>query len=386
MTTFVCAVSPHQMVQLVAPLLENNQALCLSLQRMLEEDTLTPQKKLRALNKICGDEIYARFKQKIKNIHELVDCDLNVPILYNLLERVQLNYPRELSFENLTVWLYLNHPSVWNDLLALSFIRTSARKIYAYEILPTLFQGADYTDKEAIEAFELNVSKVCSAKGFGHNAHLILDDVKEGVYRAILYFTPYPKKVMTCKRKTAKSFKMKDDENALRMILVYNEAKRCFLIIGGPAEKAIRFQIVAEWAERFIGGRACQEVSTKTYNLDYFLTFPTALPTTSPLIHSIQIKSMTFGNACRGDVVVMNHSQKPAINPVEAEEVMRLFGPSVELKHLVLAVKLSQRTHMIQQFNVSLSKKSLTFGEASNCEDLCAAVKETLEMCHVLPH
>lgn len=382
LTTFLGTCSSPLIVELLEPLMPHQEVVLRNIQVLLEDPKRSLIQRRIALKKVCGDEVYARFKLRITAICDFVDFDLNAPIFYNIIHRSGIEVPAGYSFEDLAVWLYCHHRALWDLIQARKFAQTSARCVHEYQLEPALFKAAGYEDPEAIERFQTATSAACRGLGFGDHVYLLSDsEPDEAFYRAVIFLSPIDQQVMTFKDE----FRLAQDMNTTSLVLSYDKRLQRLFLIGRKIERSVAFQIAAAWAECFLGMNCTAVDRKKCYNLQCFQSIPIALETNHPMIASMHIKSVLIGDNVLGDTMILSPKDEPHIRPEQVHATLKLFPSKAVVKRVSLRVTLTQRYHNFTHVDVSLSTKSLTFGEAGNCEDLRQAIKAILRKHHVLP-
>lgn len=378
---FIEVCSPPTLFSFLEETLPAHKKELANVQPQLLDASISALQKINAIKRACGEEFYFIFEKNSADVREIIDLDLNAPILYNILEEAQIDFPKDLSFEDLAVWVRIYYPRIWAILKARSFRRTSSRKVHDYMLSTSLFEFSNYANPDAIAEFEAVTSQMCKRLGIGKYTKYIFDRVSDGISRSILFLSPVPLYVMTCNH--AADFKIKLDENAIKVVFVYNEHTHVLSIIGDVSEATARLNLAKAWAHAFIGGFCEGSRPPKHYALERFLTLPTTLSPERPLIHRICLSEITLCVNTTSTITIGTHEKSAKIDKEILSQQLALFKGNFDVTHVVLTVFLKHKVSRVRKFIVSLSKRSLACGAAGDFEEIRSEIKKVLEDYHV---
>lgn len=376
LSSLVGVCSPNHLVSLLIKTFPEKESEILTLKPLLYT-SVGMRKKLDAIRRVCGVQNYYNIIKKLHDVCHILETDLNAPILYKILEKAHVDYPKGETFQDLTVWLYLHHSELWDDFVRLSFMRSPHRQIHVCEIIPGCRSWWDYEDVSRLKKFETTITEIFSKEGFGEGAELIVDSISDGIYRAVLSLSPIGQKVTTYDATDKVKFKIKRDINARKLILVYNEKLERLWIVGRLSERKTRIALAAAWAEVFLGGTCEKEVPPPAYNLDFFLTSPLCFLHPHAFISEVRVVEMTFALG-RCDVTV-SLKRSDCLKPEDIQDILAHY-PTAEqhLKKVRCVVVMKTPLHGIDNFDLTLSACAMSLGDAENCDDIRAAIEEVL--------
>lgn len=377
-STLLEVCSSHAFVSLLNATLPEYQTAFSSIEAALADKEMSTRRKINLIKRVCGNEQYFFFVKQTHDLREILALDLNAPILYNILAEMEIEPPEGCSFEDLAIWTRIHYPNVWELLKARSFRRASSRKVRDYKVTIDEAIAPRYTDAEAIATFEMETSEICSKLGIGKHVKYVFDNVEGGIYRAILFLSPIPLYVMTCNHEAA-IFKMKLDENAIKVVLVYNETTKILSIIGEIADVKARFKIAKVWSRIFVGGQCDCKTATRLHALDKFLTLPTTLTTDHPIIKALYLYEISMVEEKIRRITIRTTAGHHVLSRAAIQQTLNHAEAEICVRNVKLTVCLRRPLHRIEKFNISLSTDTITFGGAGDFEDIRGAIKEVLE-------
>lgn len=380
LTSLIKMASPTHFVQLLMKVYPQYSEVIESKKSKLFDHTLTPRQKMNVIKtSICTEREYNDFIKQLSDLCQILETDLNEPILYTLLKKAHLDYPKDYSFQDLTIWLYLNHSQLWEDLLHRSFMRTPKCQAHACEIIPGVQSCWDYEAPRRIKEFEKVVPTVFEGMAVGEEAELIIDDIANGIYRAILLLSPRPRSVFTYERDAQNTFSIQPDRVARKIVLIYNEKLERLWVVGSIPERKTRIALAARWAESFLGGTCEKEAPPPTYQLETFKTLPLVFHNPHRCFKEMFITGITFAQKHNVRVKYKVFTSKTArLTREDIDCAMSIFNHQVEVHHVDLTVLMDAPLHGIDRFDIALSPKSISLGDAENCDDIRIMIEEVL--------